>query len=135
MLRAVWAVRLRSGSAGAPYRDALARALARLDRVSGPPGSIRALGVCFLVAVAYAWVTYFLGWGFFGGSGGIGGFELMPDALKQPSRGIAAASAIGLPPAMFLITFLVARFIGGREARLRVRLQPYWSQRLGEREC
>jgi len=54
VLRAEWAERLRSASAGAAYRDALARALAWLEKVFGPPGSAHALGVCFLVAVAYA---------------------------------------------------------------------------------
>jgi hypothetical protein len=59
VLRAEWAARLRGGSAGAAYRDALASTLAWLDRVFGPPGSARALGGCYLVAVAYAWATFF----------------------------------------------------------------------------
>ena len=67
ILRKEWADRLRNGSMGAAYRDALVRALAWLDRVFGPPGSARALGVCFLVAVGYAWATFFVGWGFFHG--------------------------------------------------------------------
>ena len=83
VLRQEWADRLRNGSMGAAYRDALARSLAWLDRVFGPPGSAKALGVCFLIAVAYAWVTFFVGWGF---SMGPGILAVSTSCRKMPSR-------------------------------------------------
>jgi len=133
ILRAEWAAQLRSSSAGTAYRNALARALAWLDRVFGPPGSIRALGVCVLVALAYAWVTFFLGWGFFGGSGGIAGLPLLSNAATQPARGLFAALALGLPFIMFIVTRWLARSCGRGDEWVEGRILRYLTPWLGHR--
>lgn len=129
-LRANWAAQLRSGSAGTVYRNALSRALDWLDRVFGPPGSAQALGVCFLVAVAYAWVTFFVGWGFFGGSGGIGGFDLPPNYATQPWRAIGAVLLISLPIVSFFTARWLARRMQACEQWLLTRLLKFWPKRL-----
>ena len=131
VLRKEWAERLRNGSAGATYRDALARALAWLDRVFGPPGSAQALGVCFLVAVGYAWVTFFLGWGFFHGAGHIGGMEIMPPNLTATQRGIIAALAILLPPAMFYLSHWLAGWVQRHERNVQAHWLKRWKRKLG----
>ncbi len=133
VLRAEWAERLRNASAGAAYRDALARALAWLEKVFGPPGSARALGVCFLVAVAYAWVTFFVGWGFFHSSGGIGGLAILSAGSTEAQRQIGASIAILLPPAMFYISRWLARWLQTRERNLKARLLKRWKRQLGRR--
>ena len=131
ILRQEWAERLRNRSMGAAYRDALARSLAWLDRVFGPPGSAQALGVCFLIAVAYAWVTFFLGWGFFHGAGHIGGLIILPQEAAETDRQIGASFAILLPPATFYLTRWLARCVQGHERNLQARLLQRWKRKLG----
>jgi hypothetical protein len=133
ILRQEWVERLRNRSMGAAYRDALARSLAWLDRVFGPPGSAQALGVCFLVAVAYAWVTFFWGWGFFHGAGHIGGFDIMPQDATETQRQIGASVAILLPPVMFYLARWLARWLQTRERNLKARLLKRWKHQLGWR--
>lgn len=128
-LRANWAAQLRSGSAGTVYRHALSRALDWLDRVFGPSGSAQALGLCFLVAVAYAWVTFFVGWGFFHASGGVGGKEFLPKDATEVQRIVGGALAIILPPAMFYSSRWLTRWTRIRERRLQAWLLKRWPRR------
>lgn len=85
--------RLRGSGLGERYRGSLARALAGLDRLFGEHCSASAFGVCVWIALGYAYASFFLGWGFFGGAGNIGGYALLPDDAAQPGRGRGAAAA------------------------------------------
>jgi len=125
-LRANWMAELRSGSAGTVYRNALSRALDWLDRVFGPPGSAQALGVCFLFAVAYAWVIFFVGWGFFDASGGIGDIKFVSEIAPPLQRAVGAVLAITLPLAMSYFSFWLARWIQIRERRIESAPFPFW---------
>ena len=91
------AERLAGAGLGERYRGSLSQALDWLDKVFGPPDSAQALGMCILVAVAYAYASYYLGWGL-GGPGNIGGFkDLLPDEMPQPGRAIIALVWVLLP--------------------------------------
>ena len=98
-----YAARRRNATLGTRYRDTLAWGLDWLDRRIGEPASAKALGVCFLVALAYAWVFFFIGWGFLGVSGRIAGFEFVPDQVPQPLRAIIAILAFLLPLPAYLL--------------------------------
>lgn len=111
ILRAEWAARLRSGTAGTAYRDALSGALGWLTRVFGPPGSFQALAVCFLVAAAYAYAAFLIGWGFFGAQGSIGGLSILPSQTTQPARAIITLMAIILPPLLFFLSRAISRLV------------------------
>ncbi|MFM8333663.1 MAG: hypothetical protein ACKN9T_18445 [Candidatus Methylumidiphilus sp.] len=117
--------RLRGASLGERYRDSLRRALARLDRWFGEPGSARALGVCVWVAVAYAYASYFIGWGF-GGAGNIGGFKMLPDGLVQPGRGIAAFFSMLQPVLAFYASRSVAHWVNRWEQQFEAYLLRPW---------
>jgi hypothetical protein len=124
--------RLRGASLGERYRDSLRRALARLDRWFGEPGSARALGVCVWVAVAYAYASYYIGWGL-GGAGDIGGFKMLADDAAQPGRGIAALLAVLLPVAAFYVSRSVARWANRWERRFKACLLWRWRRCGGRR--
>ena len=117
--------RLRGVSLGGRYRDSLRGALARLDRWFGEPGSARALGVCIWVAVAYAYASYFIGWGL-GGAGNIGGFKMLPDDATQPGRGIVALIFVLLPVAVFYLCRSVARWANRWERRFKAWMLQRW---------
>lgn len=111
IVRAEWAARLRNGTAGTAYRDALSSALGWLNRVFGPPGSFQALAVCFLVAAAYAYAAFLIGWGFFGARGTIGGLSILPSQTTQPARVIITLMAIILPPLLFFLSRAISRLV------------------------
>ena len=96
---------LRREGLGISYRRKLEQALNWLDKVFDQPGSANALGVCILIAMIYAYVSYFIGWGM-GGSASIGGHRMpLPDGATQPNRGIAGFILVIVP----IITFYLSR--------------------------
>jgi len=111
--------RLRDASWGGHYRGSLERALAWLNRMFGKPGSAEALGLCILIAVGYAYATFFLGWGL-GGSGRIAGFKFLSETMAQPGRGIAALVLILLPVAAFFLGRWFLRHVDRWERRFKV---------------
>lgn len=126
-LRGEWVARLRNNSKWALYRLALGRALDRLDGWFGAPGSARAWGVCVLVAVAYSWVTFFVGWGVFGASGGIGGVEILPKAEGFGLiQGLVLIWALIVPPLMFFLAQWMSRCLQIRERHGQARLLRRW---------
>ena len=125
------AARLSGASLGERYREALARALGLLDKVFDEPGSFSALGVCVWVAVAYAYATFFIGWGL-GGPGDIAGFDFMP-AIAQPGRGLVALLAVALPVAVFYASRGAARWATRKERGFKSRLRRRWRRRFGRR--
>jgi hypothetical protein len=129
MLRQEWAQRLRDHGRGGAYRDTLSSALAWLERVFGPPGSWRALGLCFWVAIAYAWVTFFLGWGFFGASGAIGNLNFLPADATDSWRAVFGIMAIALPALSFYLAAWLARRADTIERRWQSHWLGYWPAR------
>lgn len=129
VLRRELATRLRDASVGGVYRDTLERALAWLDRVFGTPGSAQALGVCFLVAVAYAWASFFLGWCISPESGKIGGFILLPGNMRLPVRAFLTTLAILLPLLTFYLSRWIARWLYRCERLLQAGLLLLWRKR------
>lgn len=139
------AARLRDASLGQSYRESLARALGWLDRTFGEPGSFSALGVCVWVAVAYAYATFFIGWGL-GGPGDIAGFDFMPKAPPQPEwnwfvllavvlpgRGLLALLAVALPVAVFYASRGAARWVTRKERGFKAWLRRRLRRRIGRR--
>jgi hypothetical protein len=127
------AERLAGADVGERYRGSLSRALDWLDKVFGPPGSAQALGVCILVAVAYAYASYYIGWGL-GGPGNIGGLkELLPDEMPQPGRAIIALVSVLLPPLVFYTGLWVARWANRKERRLKANLLRRMRRRIRRR--
>jgi hypothetical protein len=126
--RADIAASLRDGSLGRRYRGGLAGGLGLLDRAFGPPGSAAALGVCFIIALVYAYVGFFLVLGL-GGPGVVGGFPLLSEAAEQPQRlGLGAFLAL-LPLGGFWLGRRLGRPIRRLEWRLVSGLQRAISRR------
>ncbi len=120
--RADIAASLRDGSLGQRYRNGLAGGLALLDRHFGAASSAKALGLCIIIALVYAYAGFFLVWGL-GGPGVVGGLHLMPRDAEQPARLIAGAIVMIAP----FIGYGLGRYLGPRvrrfERRLVTRLQ------------
>ena len=117
-LRREVAAKLRNSTLGGIYRDSLQKALDWLDRVFGRPNSLRALGVCILVALVYSYFMFVLGWTL-GGSGEIGGIELLPKGLRLVKRtffGIVFAFA---PLLIFVCSCWVTRFTSNKGDRFK----------------
>lgn len=127
--RAEYATGLRNATLGTRYRDTLAWGLDWLDRRMGEPASARALGVCFLVALVYAWAFFFIGWGFLGVSGTIGGFSFLADDATQPGRAIFAVLLVLLPLLAYWLGGRLGRWVDRRERRLKARLLGSWRRR------
>ena len=68
------------------YRRTLDRALDAADWFFGPPVSLRAFGVCLLIAVFYPPVLFLLAW-MLEGPHTFGGVELLPGGLSVWARG------------------------------------------------
>lgn len=127
-LRRETAAKLRGGGLGATYRDSLQRALSWLDRVFGESGSMQALEVCILIAIAYAYVSFFLGWSF-GGAGDIGSYTFLPDSVGQAERIVSTLIILIAPLAAFFGSRRLARAILRRERRFKARLLRLWRNR------
>jgi hypothetical protein len=54
---------LRGGRLGGLYQHMLATSLDWLDRRFGPAASGRALGICIIIALYYAYAAFFVAWG------------------------------------------------------------------------
>lgn len=117
--------RLRDASRGVQYRSALERALAWLNKLFGEPGSSQALGLCILVAMAYAYATFFLGWSL-SGSGSIAGFEFLPNDWAQSKRFFLTSFSVLCPVLAYFAASVSARFANRWERRFKTVLLRLW---------
>jgi hypothetical protein len=122
--RAELAKKLRGARVGAVYRDYLTRGLDWLDRNWGEPNSSRALGICIIIGLCYAYAAFFLAWGI-GGPGHIGGVVVLRETMLPERRFDAFGGLIALP-----LSFAFGRWSGRQERllKLQVRRRRRWRQ-------
>jgi hypothetical protein len=122
--RALTVARLNGARSTALYRDCLTIALDWFDRHWGAAGSARALGVCTVIALCYAWTAFFITYAV-GAAGRIGDHEWLPPAAPV-ERVLGAANAVLVP----VLAFWLGRVLGARaealERRLKLRLRRRW---------
>ena len=123
--RAEFAAKLRDAGLGATYRDFLTRGLDWLDRKWGDARSTRALGICIVIGLCYAYGAFFLAWGV-GAPGSIAGGVGLVTETPQPARGLWALLFVAAPP----LGFTFGRFLGWQDRRLKLRLRRHgrWRQ-------
>ncbi|MEM9670687.1 MAG: hypothetical protein AAF950_17355 [Pseudomonadota bacterium] len=111
------------------YRTWLEAGLALLDRRFGEAGSARALGVCTVISLCYAWSAFFLGYGM-GAPGRLGEIELLAPILWQRNGWTLVFFAIVIPTT----AFLVGGWLGGIAYRAERRIKA-WSLRTRRRKA
>lgn len=103
---------LRDQRWAAAYRRWLEAGLDWLDRRFGEANSARALGVCTVIALCYAWAAFFISYGM-GAPGRLGENELLPADLGPSERWTFVALGVVLPVAAFFL----GRWLGGMADR------------------
>jgi hypothetical protein len=124
--RSELAVELKGGRLGTLYQHALAYGLGWFDQRFGPANSSRALGICIIIALYYAYGAFLIGWGV-GGPDDIGGVQLLPEALAWSDRLLLALGLTVVLP----LAFLFGRKVGRLERRLNLwlRRRRKWHRR------
>ena len=101
------------------YRTWLEAGLGWLDRRFGEAGSARALGVCTVISLCYAWAAFFIGYGM-GAPGRLGEIYLLPEDAEAQQRWNLFAFAAALPPAAFFVCFWLSGVLAFGERKLKL---------------